>query len=33
MTPENEKQRIKIHIQPNIAKSKGKQAMKFGQLL
>ena len=33
MTSQPGKQAIAIHIQPNISRSKGNQAMKFGQLI
>ena len=32
MKPQTGKQMIKIHILPNIARSKGNQTMKFSQL-
>ena len=32
MTSQPGKQRIAMHILPNISKSKGNQAIKFGQL-
>ena len=33
MTSQPDYQTIAIHILPNISRSKGKQAMKFGQLI
>ena len=33
MTSQFGKQRIAIHILPNISKGKGNQTMKFGQLI
>ena len=33
MTSEPVKQTIAIHTLPNISKSKGNQAMKFGQII
>ena len=33
MTSQTEQQIITIHILPNIARNKGNQAMKFGQLI
>ena len=33
MAPQTGKQIITIHILPNISRSKGNQAMKFGQLI
>ena len=33
MTSQTGKQTIAIHILPNISRSKGNQAMKFGQLI
>ena len=33
MTPQPGYQTILIHILPNISRSKGNQAMKFGQLI
>ena len=33
MTSQNEQQIIKIHLLPNISRSKGNQTMKFGQLI
>ena len=33
MTSKPEKQIITIHVLPNISRSKGSQAMKFGQLI
>ena len=33
MTSETKQQTITVHKLPNIARSKGKQAMKFGKLI
>ena len=33
MTSQAEKQRISMHILPNVSRNKGNQTMKFGQFL
>ena len=33
MTSQSDQQAFKIHISPNVSRSKGKQTLKFGQLI